>query len=107
MDSYPDLGNLEYKMMKKRVASVSELVVGTNSNLMSNLAYPFTDSEIASRHEAWYNTEGRCPNRLEKEGRKCLLGRLPQASSLLELGSGTGYFTRWFEIQGVQEVWLD
>ncbi len=74
---------------------------------MSNLVYPFTDSEIASGYEAWYNTEEHRPNRLEKGGRKCLLGRLPQASSLLELGSGTGHFTRRSESQGLQVVGLD
>ena len=74
---------------------------------MSNLVYSFTDPEVASSFEAWYNTEGLRPNRLEKGGRKRLLGRLPQASSLLELGSGTGHFTRWFESQGLQVVGLD
>lgn len=36
-----------------------------------------------------------------------LLARFPRARTLLEVGCGTGHFTRWFEEQGLQVVGLD
>ena len=68
---------------------------------------PFTDLAIVAGYEAWYQTTGRRADRLEK----ALLGRLltgfPGPSTILEVGCGTGHFTRWFSEWGLQAVGLD
>jgi ubiquinone/menaquinone biosynthesis C-methylase UbiE len=68
---------------------------------------PFGEPAIVSGYEAWYETIGRRADRLEKALLKQLLARFPQAGSLLEVGCGTGHFTRWFGEQGLQGVGLD
>ena len=69
---------------------------------------PFTNPAIVAGYEAWYQTKGRQADRLEKAllGR-LLAGFLPGASTMLEVGCGTGHFTRWFSEQGLQAVGLD
>jgi SAM-dependent methyltransferase len=57
---------------------------------------PFEDPGIAARYESWYETEGRRADRLEKRLLGDLLDRLRPWRSLVEVGSGTGHFTRWF-----------
>jgi ubiquinone/menaquinone biosynthesis C-methylase UbiE len=68
---------------------------------------PFADPAIAASYEAWYQTTGRRADHLEK----ALLGRLlagfPGASTVLEVGCGTGHFTRWFCEQGLRPAGLD
>ena len=68
---------------------------------------PFTDLAIVAGYEAWYQTTGRRADYLEK----ALLGRLlagfAGASTVLEVGCGTGHFTRWFSEQGLRAVGLD
>jgi ubiquinone/menaquinone biosynthesis C-methylase UbiE len=58
-------------------------------------------------YEDWYQTEGRRANHLEKKLLKRLLGKFQKARSLLEIGCGTGHFTRWFTSQGFWTVGLD
>jgi ubiquinone/menaquinone biosynthesis C-methylase UbiE len=63
---------------------------------------------IASHYEAWYETpQGRHADALEKASLDRLLGRFSEARSVLEVGCGTGHFTRWFEEQGLMAVGLD
>ncbi|MEN6479023.1 MAG: class I SAM-dependent methyltransferase [Anaerolineales bacterium] len=63
----------------------------------------------AASYEAWYTLPaGQRADVLEKG----LLERLrreafPQAQSVLDLGCGTGHFTRWFGEQGLSVVGLD
>jgi SAM-dependent methyltransferase len=57
---------------------------------------PFEDPGIAARYERWYETEGRRADRLEKRLLGDLLDELRPWRSLVEVGSGTGHFTRWF-----------
>jgi ubiquinone/menaquinone biosynthesis C-methylase UbiE len=68
---------------------------------------PFVDPAIVSGYEAWYETIDRRADRLEK----ALLGRLladfPQGRLLLEVGCGTGHFTRWCSEQGWRAIGLD
>ena len=71
------------------------------------IANPFSSPGAAAGYEAWYETAGRRADRLEKALLKRLLAKFPRASSLLEVGCGTGHFTRWFEAQGVRSVGLD
>jgi ubiquinone/menaquinone biosynthesis C-methylase UbiE len=68
---------------------------------------PFAKPEAVSGYEAWYQTSGRRADRLEKALLGRLLSRYPLARSLLEVGCGTGHFTRWFAAQGLQPVGLD
>jgi SAM-dependent methyltransferase len=68
---------------------------------------PFDDPALANRYEAWYAGEGRRADVREKE----LLGKLfrwfPRAHSVLEVGCGTGHFTRWMADQGLNATGLD
>ena len=68
---------------------------------------PFASPAIVAGYEAWYGTAGRRADRLEKALLKRLLADLPQSSTLLEVGCGTGHFTRWFAEQGLQAMGLD
>jgi SAM-dependent methyltransferase len=67
----------------------------------------FAHSETVSGYEAWYETTGRRGDHLEKALLKGLLTRFPQAGSLLEVGCGTGHFTRWFAELGLRAAGLD
>jgi SAM-dependent methyltransferase len=62
---------------------------------------------LARRYEEWYATKGRRADVREKE----LLGRLlllfPRARSALEVGCGTGHFTRWLAERGLDAVGVD
>lgn len=68
---------------------------------------PFANPTLVSGYESWYQSTGRRADRVEK----ALLGRLlacfPQAGTLLEVGCGTGHFSRWFGDQGLQAIGLD
>jgi len=68
---------------------------------------PFTNPEIAAGYEAWYQTVGRRADQQEKALLKRLLSGFPAAHSILEVGCGTGHFTRWFGEQGLRAVGLD
>lgn len=67
----------------------------------------FTNSEIAASYESWYSTTGRWADRQEKTLIKQLLKGFPSARSILDVGCGTGHFTRWFSQQGKQVIGLD
>jgi ubiquinone/menaquinone biosynthesis C-methylase UbiE len=68
---------------------------------------PFADLSVVTGYEGWYRTSGRRADRLETVLLKRLLAEFPQARSLLEVGCGTGHFTRWFRGLGFQAVGLD
>jgi ubiquinone/menaquinone biosynthesis C-methylase UbiE len=68
---------------------------------------PFDDPSIAQGYEAWYQTQGRRADHLKKQLFKSLLKELPKSHTLLEIGCGTGHFTRWFETQGLCATGLD
>jgi ubiquinone/menaquinone biosynthesis C-methylase UbiE len=70
-------------------------------------ANPFADPAIAARYENWYLQEGRRAERLEKKLLFRLLAQLRGARSLVEVGCGTGHFTRWFQALGLWSVGLD
>jgi len=68
----------------------------------------FDEEDIAAHYEAWYETpEGRRADELEKASLRQLLEGFPQAQSVLEVGCGTGHFTRWLREQGLAAVGLD
>jgi len=68
---------------------------------------PFANPTLVASYEAWYETAGRRPDRLEKELLQRLLTGFPRARTLLEVGCGTGHFTRWFTDRGLRTVGLD
>jgi len=66
------------------------------------------NEQVAPRYEAWYETpEGQRADGLEKASLRRLLEGFPQARSVLEVGCGTGHFTRWLREQGLTAVGLD
>lgn len=73
----------------------------------SVVANPFTNSTLVAGYEAWYETTGCRADRLEKALLKRLLAGFSRARTLLEVGCGTGHFTRWFGEQGLQAMGLD
>ena len=68
---------------------------------------PFDDPALASRYEAWYAGEGRRADVLEKELLGKLLDRFTASRSVLEVGCGTGHFTRWLAERGLDAVGMD
>jgi ubiquinone/menaquinone biosynthesis C-methylase UbiE len=66
------------------------------------------DEHIAAHYEEWYETqEGRRADTLEKAVLGWLLGGVPQIDSVLEIGCGTGHFSRWLDCRGLATVGLD
>jgi len=66
------------------------------------------DESVARDYEAWYEQGfGRRAVRQEEALLHQQLQRFPGASSLLEVGCGTGHFTRWFAKQGLHVTGLD
>lgn len=66
------------------------------------------DERVAAHYEAWYETpEGRRADELEKATSGWLLQGFPRLESALEVGCGTGHFSRWLSDQGLAVVGLD
>jgi ubiquinone/menaquinone biosynthesis C-methylase UbiE len=64
--------------------------------------------QVAARYESWYESpKGRRAAALEKALMLWLLGRYPHAESILEVGCGTGHFTRWWSAQGLAAIGMD
>jgi SAM-dependent methyltransferase len=62
----------------------------------------------AHRYESWYGTaRGRRVDRAERALLDGLLGRFPGAHRVLEVGCGTGHFTRWLASRGLRAIGLD
>lgn len=68
---------------------------------------PFANSEISDGYEAWYQTAGHRADQQEKALLKRLLSSFSAVRSILEVGCGTGHFTRWLGKQGRLAVGLD
>jgi ubiquinone/menaquinone biosynthesis C-methylase UbiE len=68
---------------------------------------PFDDVRFASHYEQWYAGRGRRAATLEKRLLGKLLAGFPNARTALEIGCGTGYFTRWLASRGLEVVGLD
>jgi len=71
------------------------------------IANPFINPTIVAGYEAWYETSGRRADGLERALLKRLLAGFSPVHTLLEVGCGTGHFTRWFGEQGLQAMGLD
>jgi SAM-dependent methyltransferase len=68
---------------------------------------PFASPEVALSYKTWYENTGRRADHLEKALLRQMVAHFPQAGSLLEVGCGTGHFTRWFKGLGLQTWGLD
>jgi SAM-dependent methyltransferase len=68
---------------------------------------PFDDPSLAHRYERWYSEAGRRTDALEKALLGQLLASFPDARTVLDVGCGTGHFTRWMAEQGLDAVGLD
>ena len=68
---------------------------------------PFDDPAVANRYEQWYAGAGRDADILEKDLLAKLLCSFPAAHTVLEVGCGTGHFTRWMAERGLDVVGLD
>jgi ubiquinone/menaquinone biosynthesis C-methylase UbiE len=66
------------------------------------------DDKVAPFYEPWFDTpEGRRADRLEKAALRQVLVALEPAGSLLEVGCGTGHYSRWLAEQGWRAIGLD
>ena len=66
------------------------------------------DERVAAHYEEWYATpEGRRADALEKASLRRLLAWFPHPRRVLEVGSGTGHFTRWLSGQGLAAAGVD
>ena len=64
--------------------------------------------DIAEKYESWYGTsQGQRADRLERALLAKMLKTLRHVSTVLEVGCGTGHFTRWLEGEGLWTVGLD
>ncbi|MGB9105022.1 MAG: class I SAM-dependent methyltransferase [Terriglobales bacterium] len=70
-------------------------------------ANPFEDPVIALGYEKWYAGPGKRADELEKDLLAKMLALFPQAKTVLEVGCGTGHFSRWLASRGFQTVGLD
>jgi SAM-dependent methyltransferase len=68
---------------------------------------PFDDQRLANRYEDWYEGPGRHADRCEKTLLGELLADFPDCINLLDIGCGTGHFTRWFAARGLTAAGLD
>lgn len=71
------------------------------------MANVFDDPCVASRYEDWYSGPGRRADRLEKALLAKLLAGLAGSTHLLDVGCGTGHFTRWLAAQGLVATGVD
>lgn len=67
----------------------------------------FDDQHAAGRYEDWYSGPGQYADRCEQALLGKLLADFPGCMSLLDIGCGTGHFTRWFATRGLAVTGLD
>lgn len=68
---------------------------------------PFADPALARGYEAWYAGPGRRADELEKRLLGRWLRRFPAGAGVLEVGCGTGHFTRWIRNSGFAPTGVD
>lgn len=68
---------------------------------------PFDNPEIAANYEQWYQSKGEKAAKQEKALLECLIHKVGDSQTILEVGCGTGYFTHWFETLNLYSVGLD
>lgn len=68
---------------------------------------PFLDAEITAGYEKWYQNEGLRADQKEKEIFQWLIDKFPDVTSSIEIGCGTGHFSRWFKSLGLKVTAFD
>jgi ubiquinone/menaquinone biosynthesis C-methylase UbiE len=68
---------------------------------------PFDDPSVATGYEDWYGGPGREADALEKRVLGKLLAGFRDAETVLEIGCGTGHFSRWLSERGLTVTGLD
>ncbi|MHB9092549.1 MAG: class I SAM-dependent methyltransferase, partial [Chloroflexota bacterium] len=84
-------------------------VMGEDGNVKATVR-PFIDADPAAarRYDRWYEQpRGRQIAEAEEALLSGLLACFQDAGSLLDVGCGTGHFTRWFAGRGLRAVGLD
>jgi ubiquinone/menaquinone biosynthesis C-methylase UbiE len=74
---------------------------------VSEGANPFDDPGVAARYEEWYVGPGASADRVEKDLLSKALETFPERKTLLEVGCGSGHFTRWFRDRGLATIGVD
>jgi len=67
----------------------------------------YLQEQITQNYESYYETKYKRADALEKKLLKKLLEQLDDTQKLLEVGCGTGHFTRWMETLGLESYGLD
>ena len=75
--------------------------------MTSHVGNPFAGHDLVASYEGWYETAGRRADVLEKQLLDELLTDFPALGTVLEVGCGTGHFSRWFEARGLDVVGAD
>lgn len=88
-------------------SSLPRVTDGRSHAIKTAASNPFASPVSVHGYEAWYETAGRRADRLEKALFKELLTSFPQATTILEVGCGTGHFARWFADQRLRALGLD
>jgi ubiquinone/menaquinone biosynthesis C-methylase UbiE len=70
-------------------------------------ANPFENPVLAARYESWYAGRGRRADRRQRRLLADLLGDLAPGRTALDVGCGTGHFTRWLAGRGYRVTGLD
>ncbi|MBN2547752.1 MAG: class I SAM-dependent methyltransferase [Anaerolineales bacterium] len=71
------------------------------------LPNPFASADIAAHYESWYQTDGLRAGKQEEALLQWMLGWFSEPESILDVGCGTGHFTRWFKSLGMRVAGLD
>lgn len=69
--------------------------------------YWFFNPEYARMYESFYEGKYREIDILEKEAIGMMLKHFPNAKRILDVGCGTGHFTRWYASLGYETIGVD
>ncbi len=72
-----------------------------------NKKYWYFNPEFAAIYESFYEGKYKETDILEKEALSAMLNHFPDAKRMLDVGCGTGHFTRWYAQLGYETVGLD
>lgn len=72
-----------------------------------NKKFWYFNPEFAAIYEGFYEGKYKETDVLEKEALSAMLKHFPNAKRILDVGCGTGHFTRWYHQLGYETVGLD